>query len=120
MPEFVRRLTLALLCASLLAACKRSQDAAPVARPTPATPIERELQNARRALAKNIFIISHPDNAELTAEDRAFIRQNLPLDRVYTGITDDRRQIVVSMHIEFPAENLAAIRARYQVAQVQT
>lgn len=92
----------------------------PAPRPTPATPIERELQLARRSLAKNIFVISRNDNAELTSEDRAFIRQNLPLDRVYTGITDDRRQIVITMHIDFPAENMAAIRARYNVAQVQT
>lgn len=112
----------ALLCllalSVFLAACNKPVErAAP--RPTPATPIERELQLARRSLAKNIFVISRNDNAELTSEDRAFIRQNLPLDRVYTGITDDRRQVVITMHIDFPAENMEAIRARYNVAQVQ-
>ena len=111
-----------MLCLLALSLCgvacnKPVERAAP--RPTPATPIERELQLARRSLAKNIFVISRNDNAELTSEDRAFIRQNLPLDRVYTGITDDRRQVVITMHIDFPSENMEAIRARYTVAQVQ-
>lgn len=110
-------LSVLALSACLAACSKPVERAAP--RPTPATPIERELQLARRSLAKNIFVISRNDNAELTAEDRAFIRQNLPLDRVYTGITDDRRQVVITMHIDFPAENMAAIRTRYNVAQVQ-
>lgn len=108
-------LSATLVCS--VACNKPVERAAP--RPTPATPIERELQLARRSLAKNIFVISRNDGAELTNEDRAFIRQNLPLDRVYVGITDDKRQVVVTMHIDFPTENMATIRARYTVAQVQ-
>jgi hypothetical protein len=107
-----------LVAFTCVAACNR-EPATPAARPTPATPLERGIQLARRQLAKNIFVISRPDGGTITAEDRAFIRQSLPRDYVYSGITDDNRNVIVSMHIEFPPENLNALRQRYNVAQVQ-
>lgn len=115
-----RALVLLLLIAvTCFAACRREAER-PASRPTPATPLERGIQQARQQLAKNIFTISRPDNGELTQDDLAYIRKNLPLDRVYSGITDDRRHVIVSMHIEFPPENLATLQQRYNVAQVQT
>lgn len=116
-----RRSTIFLLLVAVmcLASCTR-ETATPAARPTPTTPLERGIQQARQQLAKNIFVISRLDNDTITAEDRASIRQNLPRDYVYAGITDDNRNVIVSMHIEFPPENLAALRQRYNVAQVQT
>ncbi len=101
------------------AACNSAPEQ-PAAAPTPATPLERGIRQARQQLAKNIYTISRPDNSELTPDDLAFIRNNVTRDRVYSGLTDDRRHVIISMHIPLPPENLAALQPRYAVTQVQT
>jgi len=100
-------------------ACNRAEQQ-PEPRPTPETPLERGIRQARSQLAKNIYTISRSDSGELTPDDLAYIRRNLPLDRVYTGLTDDRRHIIVSLHFELPPENTASLQQRYTITQVQT
>jgi hypothetical protein len=109
-------LTLTFLC---FVACNRAGEAVKQP-PTPATPFERGVRDARKQLAKNIFAISRPDGGEITAEDRAWIKQHLPLERVATIITDDNRYVIVSMHMEFPPDKIAALQQRFTIAQVQT
>lgn len=108
-----------ILMLACFAACNRTgeQTQQPT---TPATPFERGVRDARKQLAKNIFAISRPDGGEINAEDRALIKQHLPLERVATIITDDNRYCIVSMHMEFPPDKLAALQQRFTVAQVQT
>lgn len=108
-----------LLTLACSLACNRAGEQA-TPRPTPVSPFERGVAAARKQLAKNIFAISRSDNGELTSDDLAYIRNNVPLDRVYSGLTDDRRYVIVSMHIEFPADKLATLQQRFTVAQVQT
>jgi len=108
-----------ILTLACFAACNRAGEAVKQ-QPTPATPFERGIAAARKQLAKNIFAISRPDGGEITAEDRAWIKQQLPLERVATIITDDNRYVIVSMHMEFPIDKLAALQQRFTIAQVQT
>lgn len=108
-----------ILTLACVVACNRAGDEAKQP-PVPATPFERGVRDARKQLAKNIFAISRPDGGEITAEDRALIKQHLPLERVATIITDDNRYCIVSMHMDFPPDKLAALQQRFTVAQVQT
>ncbi len=120
MQRIMQRATkiLALSLALLSAAACSYFESKPTPQPTPPlTAQERDVHIARNALVLHVFLITRTDGGVLTAEDRAFINQNKPLETQLVLLSDDNRQATLGMNIEFPPAQLQALQSRFNVRE---
>ncbi|MDQ2746190.1 MAG: hypothetical protein M3T96_02910, partial [Acidobacteriota bacterium] len=66
---------------------------------------ESDLRSMETANLKNIFVVRRTDGGAFNAEDRKYLRENLPTtNRVI--MSDEGRAFIVGSNYKFPAENV--------------
>ncbi len=90
--------------------------AASAAENSPAA-FESDLRTMETANLKNIFVVRRTDGGAFNAEDRKYLRENLPTtNRVI--MSDEGRAFIVGSNYKFPAENVVVLRLRFKVEQM--
>lgn len=78
------------------------------------TAFESDLQTMKTADLKYVFVFRRTDGAAFDAEDRRYLRMNLPTtNRVI--LTDENRAYIVGSNYKFPPENLEILRLRFKI-----
>lgn len=94
--------------------CNRSgpsNDAAP----KKPTAFERDLASVQRNNFKQVYVVSRPDGAALNADDRAYLKTNMPIETTMRILTDEDRRLIVGTNFSFKPEQLDALNKRFKI-----
>ena len=87
-----------------------------VSKPTPATPLEKELDYIGGSNFRQVLVFSRKDGAKLTDEDRDYFRQYAPSEQINQRLkTEDSKHIVAGTNYPFTPEQLEALQKRFVV-----
>ena len=102
-------LTLALIAAG----CNRSQtrEAAQPRR----SAFERDLASVQRNNFQKVYVISRPDGLTLNADDKAYLKTNMPIETTMRILTDEDRRVIVGTNFDFKPEHLDALNKRFKL-----
>lgn len=75
---------------------------------------ESDLQTMKTANLKYIFVIRKNDNGGFDAEDKKYLRTNLPTTNRIV-LSDEEKAFIVGTNYPFPPENLEVLRLRFKV-----
>lgn len=110
----------ALLIAVISFACTPRSLEKPKAVPTPIaaedkqSAFESQVENMRIANLEFIFVFRRADGGALDADDKKYLRANLPFNnRIY--LADEDKALIVGSNYKFPPENVEALRARFNI-----
>ena len=95
------------------AGCNRSQtrEAAP---PRPSA-FERDLASVQRNNFQKVYVISRPDGLTLNADDKAYLKTNMPIETTMRILTDEDRRVIVGTNFDFKPEHLDALNKRFKL-----
>lgn len=110
-----RAAALALASCLALAACggrgaQQQKSGAP-----PKSDFERSLDTVRRGSYVRIYVIRRTDGQPLASEDRAFLRQNTPMETGMWVVTEDNRAAIAGAGFEFEPKHFEALSKRFTV-----
>lgn len=75
---------------------------------------ERDVETMRTANLKLVFAFRRKDGAAFDADDKRFLKANLPFNNRVV-LSDEDRAVVVGSNYDFPPDNLEVLRARFNV-----
>jgi hypothetical protein len=76
---------------------------------------ERDLASVRRNNYRQLYVISRPDGAALNADDKAYLKTNMPIETTMRVLTDADRRLIIGTNFDLRPEHLAAINARFKL-----
>jgi hypothetical protein len=79
----------------------------------PASSLEKDLETMRTANFEYVFVLRRKDSGKLDADDKAFIRQNKPVEINRVVVSDDDKAVIAGSHFPFPPEALKLLQARF-------
>ncbi len=83
--------------------------------PKPAS-LESDVETMKTAKFDYIFVFRRKDGGVLDGEDKSFIKANSPAATNRFILSDDDKAVIAGSSYEFPAENMANLRKRFNVA----
>jgi hypothetical protein len=95
--------------------CNRSgspQDGAARSKP-PA--FERDLASVQRNNFQKVYVISRPDGGALDADDKAYLKTNMPIETTMRILTDEDRRLIVGTNFDLKPEHFDALNKRFRV-----
>lgn len=104
-------LSLAVLCGG---GCNRSgsqQGAAQNKLPA----FERDLASVQRNNYQKVYVISRPDGAALNADDKGYLKTNMPIETTMRILTDEDRRLIVGTNFDLKPEHLDALNRRFRI-----
>jgi hypothetical protein len=103
-----------LLLAVLPGGCNRSGSQPGAARnKLPA--FERDLASVQRNNFQKVYVISRPDGAALNADDKAYLKTNMPVETTMRILTDEDRRLIVGTNFDLKPEHFDALNKRFRV-----
>jgi hypothetical protein len=105
--------TLAAFFAFALGGCNRSGNNS-AAQNKPSA-FEKDLASVRRNNFQKVYVISRPDGGALNADDKAFLKTNMPLETTMRILTDEDRRVIVGTNFDFKPEHTDALNKRFKV-----
>jgi basic membrane lipoprotein Med (substrate-binding protein (PBP1-ABC) superfamily) len=104
-----------ILLSLVLAAsgCNRSQTGV-ATQPKPSA-FERDLASVQRNNFQKVYVISRPDAGQLNADDKAYLKTNMPIETTMRILTDEDRRVIVGTNFDFKPEHLDALNRRFKV-----
>ena len=105
---------LATGAAVALAACQRSGTPGGAAQNKPSA-FERDLASVQRNNFQKVYVISRPDGGQLNADDRAYLKTNMPIETTMRILTDDDRRLIVGTNFDFKPEHFDALNKRFRI-----
>lgn len=81
----------------------------------PKDSFERALRGVQSGDFTYILVFRRKDDAAFDAEDRKFVKANTPVETNQFVLTDEDRAVIAGSNFPFPAENLKALRERFNV-----
>ncbi|HJR08616.1 MAG TPA: hypothetical protein VJ842_15255 [Pyrinomonadaceae bacterium] len=76
---------------------------------------ERDLASVRRNNYQKVYVISRPDGGQLNADDKAYLKTNMPIETTMRIVTDEDRRVIVGTNFDFKPEHLDALNKRFKV-----
>jgi hypothetical protein len=114
LPSLLSLPLLLLSLAFLTGGCNRSGSSRDAARNKPA-PFERDLASVQRNNYQKVYVISRPDGAALNADDKAYLKINMPIETTMRILTDEDRRLIVGTNFDLKPEHLDALNRRFRV-----
>ena len=103
-----------LSLALLSGGCNRSGSPAGAARnKMPA--FERDLASVQRNNYQKVYVISRPDGAALNADDKAYLKANMPIETTMRILTDEDRRLIVGTNFDLKPEHFDALNRRFRL-----
>jgi len=105
-----------ILCALLLGSggCQRAASPNDKSQNKPSA-FARDLASVQRNNFLKVYVISRHDEGNLSADDRAYLRANMPIETTMRILTDSDRRLIVGTNFEFKPEHLEAINQRFKL-----
>ncbi len=113
--KITERLMLPLLGALAVVAfngCNRAASNQPAPK---LSAFERDMASVQRNHYARVYVISRPDGAQLTPDDIAYLKINMPLETTQRLLTDDDRRVIVGTNFDFKPEHFAALNQRFKL-----
>jgi hypothetical protein len=109
------------LCAALLLSlavasggCNRSGSPEGAARnKLPA--FERDLASVQRNNFQKVYVISRPDGGALNADDKTYLKTNMPIETTMRVLTDEDRRLIVGTNFDLKPEHFDALNKRFRI-----
>jgi hypothetical protein len=76
---------------------------------------ERDLASVQRNNFQKVYVISRPDGGALDADDKAYLRTNMPIETTMRILTDEDRRLIVGTNFDLKPEHLDALNKRFRV-----
>jgi basic membrane lipoprotein Med (substrate-binding protein (PBP1-ABC) superfamily) len=76
---------------------------------------ERDLASVQRNNYQKVYVISRPDGAALNADDKAYLKTNMPIETTMRILTDEDRRLIVGTNFDLKPEHLDALNKRFRV-----
>lgn len=78
---------------------------------------QSDLETMKTAKFDYIFVFRRKDDGVFDAEDKAYLKANSPAATNRFILSDDDKAVITGSGYEFPAENLNALRIRFNVEE---
>lgn len=76
---------------------------------------EKDLASVRRNNFQKVYVISRPDGGLLNADDKAYLKTNMPVETTMRILTDEDRRVIVGTNFDFKPEHTDALNKRFKV-----
>jgi hypothetical protein len=76
---------------------------------------ERDLASVQRNNFQKVYVISRPDGAPLNADDKAYLKSNMPIETTMRILTDEDRRLIVGTNFDLKPEHFAALNKRFRL-----
>jgi basic membrane lipoprotein Med (substrate-binding protein (PBP1-ABC) superfamily) len=76
---------------------------------------ERDLASVQRNNFQKVYVISRPDGAALNADDKAYLKTNMPIETTMRLLTDEDRRLIVGTNFDLKPEHFDALNKRFHV-----
>ncbi|MDQ1592578.1 MAG: hypothetical protein QOG71_3205 [Pyrinomonadaceae bacterium] len=76
---------------------------------------ERDLASVKRNNFQKVYVIARPDGATLNADDKAYLKTNMPIETTMRILTDEDRRLIVGTNFDLKPEHLDALNKRFRV-----
>ncbi len=76
---------------------------------------EKDLAAVQRNNFQKVYVISRPDGGALNADDKAFLKTNMPIETTMRILTDEDRRLIVGTNFDFKPEHVDALLKRFKV-----
>ncbi len=76
---------------------------------------ERDLASVRRNNYQKVYVISRPDGLALNADDKAYLKTNMPIETTMRILTDEDRRLIVGTNFDFKPEHFDALNKRFRI-----
>lgn len=112
-----KRVVLVMLAAFVvvLGGCARSGSGDNSAAQNKQSDFEKDLAAVRRNNFQKVYVISRPDGGSLNADDKAFLKTNMPIETTMRILTDEDRRVIVGTNFDFKPEHTDALNKRFKV-----
>ncbi|HEX8423425.1 MAG TPA: hypothetical protein VF634_08440 [Pyrinomonadaceae bacterium] len=97
-----------------LGGCGRSGSGGDAAQNKPSA-FEKDLASVQRNNFQKVYVISRPDGGSLSAEDKAYLKTNMPIETTMRILTDEDRRVIVGTNFDFKPEHFDALNKRFKV-----
>jgi len=103
-----------LSLALIIGGCNRSGSQPGAAQNKPPA-FERDLASVQRNNFQKVYVISRPDGAALNADDKAYLKTNMPIETTMRILTDEDRRLIVGTNFDLKPEHLEALNKRFRL-----
>lgn len=76
---------------------------------------ERDLASVQRNNYQKVYVISRPDGAAFNADDKAYLKTNMPIETTMRILTDEDRRLIVGTNFDLKPEHLDALNKRFRI-----
>ena len=76
---------------------------------------ERDLASVQRNNFQKVYVISRPDGGALNADDKAYLKANMPIETTMRILTDEDRRLIVGTNFDLKPEHLDALHKRFKL-----
>jgi hypothetical protein len=111
----VATIILAAFVAVALGGCDRSGSRDDTAAQNKPSTFEKDLASVRRNNFQKVYVISRPDGGALNADDKAYLKTNMPIETTMRILTDEDRRVIVGTNFDFKPEHSDALNKRFKV-----
>jgi hypothetical protein len=112
------RVATVMLAAFVLVAlggCNRSGSGNNSAAQNQPSAFEKDLAAVRRNNFQKVYVISRTDGGALNADDKAYLKTNMPIETTMRILTDEDRRVIVGTNFDFKPEHSDALNKRFKV-----
>ena len=115
--KIAKRMTTVVLAACVFVAlggCNRSGARDNAAQNKPSA-FQKDLDSVRRNNFQKVYVIARPDGSPLTADDKAYLKTNMPIETTMRILTDEDRRLIVGTNFDFKPEHFDALNKRFKL-----
>jgi basic membrane lipoprotein Med (substrate-binding protein (PBP1-ABC) superfamily) len=116
--KIAKRVVMVVLAAFVVVAlggCNRSASRDNNAAQNKPSAFEIDLAAVRRNNFQKVYVISRPDGGTLNADDKAYLKTNMPIETTMRILTDEDRRLIVGTNFDFKPEHTDALNKRFKV-----
>ena len=113
--RLVATVMLAAFIIAALGGCGRSGSGDNNAAQNKPSAFEKDLDSVRRNNFQKVYVISRPDGGSLNADDKAYLKTNMPIETTMRILTDEDRRVIVGTNFDFKPEHVDALTKRFKV-----
>jgi len=114
LPKQVTVIFLCALAAVAFGGCNRSVSPNDATQNKPSA-FAKDLASVQRNNFLKVYVISRPDGGNLNADDKAYLRANMPVETTMRILTDKDRRLIVGTNFLFKPEQLDALNQRFKL-----
>ena len=76
---------------------------------------EKDLASVQRNNFQKVYVISRPDGGALDADDKAYLKTNMPIETTMRILTDEDRRLIVGTNFDLKPEHFDALNKRFRI-----